>query len=254
MDTQDTSYRNRATSNRSAQGNIPATSSDAPRPISDEASKTGEFKTLTQDMIKGGKRPARTTAPTRPHLSDQHPYANRAPRTTKHPTKRTRALIVGAVCAALVVILLVVLGNTLGAPSTSLENSPSLNNPIQVENDPSKTIEYDNYDYYVEQNENGEGFSLIRAREGDTPLALFALTGSPAALILYNGTFIIPENLDNGYDVLTWTIGDSTDPAKLSDAPGEVAAEEGSISSATIQGDTLTLNVDGGPSRTVPLT
>ena len=73
-----------------------------------------------------------------------------------------------------------------------------------------------------------------------------------AQLVLYNGTIIIPESLDEGrWDVLAYTVGSGSSP--VVDEDGNPVGGPGSIAKAELKGSSLLVTDDAGKVTTVSL-
>ena len=78
------------------------------------------------------------------------------------------------------------------------------------------------------------------------------IPGKPAQLVLYNGTIIIPESLDEGtWDVLAYTVGSGSSP--VVDEDGSPVGGPGSIAKAELKGSSLLVTDDAGKVTTVSL-
>ena len=118
--------------------------------------------------------------------------------------------------------------------------------------DGDASVEYDGYLYSVQQTEGGN--ALVRtAAEGGEPLVLAELAGSPVALVLYDGSFIVGENVGSGWDVVVYTMGEGSMMSALVDADGNPVAGEGVLSGMSLEGDELALAFEEGQALRVPL-
>lgn len=119
---------------------------------------------------------------------------------------------------------------------------------------PEESVSYDDYNYSVQQGDDGV-YSFVRTLgEGGEPLALFTLEGTPVQLVLCDGAYLIPENLPDGtWDVVAYTMGDGSVTSKLADADGNPVTGEGTLVSAELEGSELVLTDDAGATTRVPL-
>ena len=116
----------------------------------------------------------------------------------------------------------------------------------------SQGIEYDGYLY--ETRESGGSYSFVRTTEdGADPLELFKLSGSPVSIVLYDGAFVIAENTASGWDVIAYMLGDGSVASELVGPDGNPVAGEGTLVSATLDGDDLVLVTEDGSITSVPL-
>ena len=113
-------------------------------------------------------------------------------------------------------------------------------------------LTFDGYDYCVSQREDG-GYSFERVT-GQEPLSLVDLPGTPIGLLFYNGTFYMPENLEDGtWDVMCYTLGDGSMGTPYMGEDGEPIGGEGELASASIEGDQLVVATDAGEEATLQL-
>ena len=80
--------------------------------------------------------------------------------------------------------------------------------------------------------------------EGAKPTVLGELKGTPVALVLYDGTILMPENLSDGtWDVAAYTIG--LNWSELMGADGKPQGGNGVVTDGTLDGSVLRLTGDG---------
>ena len=78
---------------------------------------------------------------------------------------------------------------------------------------------------------------------------VFNLEGTPTGLVLYNGSLVVPENRDGGWDVVSYMIADGSVPAYVMGAGGNAAGGSGDIQSATLDGSALKVTDSRAPPR-----
>lgn len=81
----------------------------------------------------------------------------------------------------------------------------------------------------------------------------FTLEGTPAALVLYNGMLLVPENTDSGWDVALYVLSDGSVPSYAKDSDGNRAGGSGSVTSADLDGSTLKVVDSEGATTSIPL-
>ncbi len=91
------------------------------------------------------------------------------------------------------------------------------------------------------------------AEDGSSPLTIFNLDGKPVTVVLYNGSFLIPENLDNTWNVMAWVNADGSLPNILTRDGDNPVQGDGQISSASLDGSHLQLNFDNGATDSIPI-
>lgn len=82
---------------------------------------------------------------------------------------------------------------------------------------------------------------------------VFNLEGTPTGLVLYNGSLVVPENRDGGWDVVSYMIADGSVPAYVMGADGNAAGGSGDIQSATLDGSALKVTDSTGATTSVAL-
>ena len=209
---------------------------NAPKPIDTGSIDRGAFETLSRNggAMRARREPRRSSAV--PHDGD--------PRSSSGQTVRlSRRMLIGLCVAACLVIALCVtlFVRVLSAPvpgSEELTNEAALAAGEQ-EGATSTQTSY-------ELRENNGSYSLVELRsEGDGQgVVVGNLPGKPVGLIMYEGTALVPENLNDGtWEVSAYTIDGSWTPIAKQD--GTAVGGKGTISEASLDGATLRLVVDG---------
>jgi len=238
----------------------------APRPIGVDPSETGAFSTLAsgqgavlhdrgsaseaasaarENFRRGGS--ARLNRGKRPHVASRHGGAH---------VSRPVAIGLGVAAACVVVVLAVVVIGALHTVPTSLDGDAG-QTPARVEqtqDDQGQGIEYAGYTYGVRQDDDGAGYSFVRTQGADgDPQVLFRLQGTPVTVVLYNGGFLIPENLGGSWNVVSWVMGDGSVESVLAHDDGTPVEGSGTVSSAKLDGSNLVLSFDNDVTETVSL-
>ncbi len=98
--------------------------------------------------------------------------------------------------------------------------------------------------YVIAKQDKGYVLTATRDAAGATPTMLGELHGTPTSMVLYDGTILIPENLEDGtWDVAAYTIG--LNWSKLMGQDGNPQGGKGTVTAAALDGSTLRLTVDG---------
>lgn len=239
----------------------PRISSDAPRPVHD----TSAFQTISSG--EGAVLHDRDSASEAAHAARSNYRSGSGQRISAdlRPQVKSRqgraklgrpVMIALAAVAVVLVAVIVVFAVVLNEPSTSLETddtTPTRDEQVQAD-DQAKGISYDGYTYACAKDDDGATYSFVRYASGSTePMVLFQFQGTPVTEVLYNGAFVIPQNLGDSWNVVAWHIGDGSEPTQLTQADGSAVQGSGSISSASLDGSNLLLNFDTGDTMTVPL-
>lgn len=238
----------------------------APRPIGVDPSETGAFSTLAsgqgavlhdrgsaseaasaarENFRRGGS--ARLRKGKRPQVASHQGGAR---------VSRPVAIGLGVAAACVVVVLAVVVIGALHTVPTSL-GGDAAQTPTRVEqtqDDQGQGIEYAGYTYSVRQDDDGAGYSFVRTQGADgEPQVLFQLQGTPVTVVLYNGGFLIPENLGDSWNVISWVMGDGSVASVLAHDDGTPVEGSGTVSSAKLDGSNLLLSFDNDVTETVAL-
>lgn len=238
------------------------TGQGAPRPVKIDPSAIEPLDTLTsgegavmQDRAHKAETSQRAHRQLQDHTKKTRIKAGVRPRVKKHmaPRKKmARPVFIGICsCAAVVVALLIgIVVAALSAPSTSLGPTQRVE---QTQASSEEGIEYDGYIYKVVHQEDGSWAFVRSTSDGSSAITIFSLEGNPVTVVLYNGAFIIPENLDNSWKVMVWVNADASIPDVLTRGDNEPVQGNGSISSASLNGSNLVLNFDNDATDTIPL-
>lgn len=182
-------------------------------------------------------------------LSGAHkPHVERKGPVIKTDKRVVAALVVGA----LVVVALMGSLFLRALKSTRTDEAPtSILEQAVVE--PAQSVNYGGYDYALSKSDSGS-YILTRSAAGSAePLELMELDGSPVALMLYKGAFLIPENFENSWDVMAYTVGDGSVPTRLADSTGADFVGSGTLVSARIEDNRLVLVDSQSRTSTTPL-
>lgn len=209
---------------------------DAPRPIHAESVANGAFERLGEGQgavatKRGSHQPAHSKEPAPEGMSK----------------RALVALVVGVLLAIALAVFLFV--RVFVAPSAGPGKSAVVE---QTEVGADEQISYRGVSYELVEDVQGMALVEVREASGGQRVVLGNIPGAPVALILFDGSIVIPENLPGGtWDVLAYTIGSGW--TQIMDQNGNAQAGTGTISQATLDGSTLRLVVDGAPVE-VPLT
>ena len=200
---------------------------------SNAASTTGSFPPIDDRMLKASRRAK----------------AKRQVQTQKKSPKRTIALIAGL--AAVFFVIMFVMFST---PSEDVvQKTPQVpEQRVKVAQDGE--VEF--RDFIFSLSDSKGTWELIgRPKSGEGEVRKYlTFEGTPVSLILYEGGFIIPENLSNGtWDVVTYTVSDGSVVSKLVDSSGNPVGGSGKVSKAEVSGDTLKLTLDSGKTENIKL-
>ncbi|WP_210388964.1 hypothetical protein [Olsenella sp. HMSC062G07] len=170
-----------------------------------------------------------------------------------------RAVMVGVALAALLVIAggFLLFKALIGQPPTSVGEGSDAAQPEQQQTAAvsvdmqTGAVDSGSIDYLDETFSmvNIEGSAAVVATDkAGNQRTLFKLSGVPTGLLLYNGIILVPENLDDGWDVISYVVdGESqAGPIMVDGAPVHGDAE---IDDAYLDGSELVV-VDAAGSTT----
>ncbi|MGN8689289.1 hypothetical protein ACTND8_05215 [Atopobiaceae bacterium HCP3S3_F7] len=148
-------------------------------------------------------------------------------------------LVVGAAAV-------IALGFFLFAKLTAKPAEPQQEEVVeQTQSSVAEPISYRGNTYALAQADDGS-FSLVVSGGGaDSKTDLGKLAGTPVAFVLYDGAFVVPENLSDGtWDVAAYTIGSGW--SVIVDQDGNECKGSGTIRSASLAGSSLEMETDSG--------
>lgn len=198
---------------------------NAPRPIDAESLDRGGFQQLSkgEGAVKAERKGSKQ-------------------RKTEDVPTLSRPMMIGLVVAALAIIALCV---ALFLRAVYVPMVPEkLPEPTRAETTIGESLTYRGSTYALTQKDGT--YTLTESNtEGDgNKIELGALPGTPLALVLFDGSILLPENMADGtWNVATYTVG--TGWSHMANQNGEVIGGPGTISEAKLEGSALRLTVDG---------
>ena len=176
-------------------------------------------------------------------------------RTSSTPT---RGILIGVALAAIVVIAAgfllfrAILGDKPqgagdGTPGTAQEEVQQ----AEVSVDPatgaveSGTIEYMGETYSLVALEGTS--AVVSTDESGNQRSLFVLRGTPVCVLFYDGILLIPENLPDGWDVISYVVGAESQASPIM-KDGEAFKGTGEIADAHLEGSELVVVDSAGTS------
>lgn len=176
-------------------------------------------------------------------------------RTSSTPT---RGILIGVALAAIVVIAAgfllfrAILGDRPqgagdGTPGTAQEEVQQ----AEVSVDPatgaveSGTIEYMGETYSLVALEGTS--AVVSTDESGNQRSLFVLRGTPVCVLFYDGILLIPENLPDGWDVISYVVGAESQASPIM-KDGEAFKGAGEIADAHLEGSELVVVDSAGTS------
>lgn len=201
---------------------------ETPRPIDTTLVDESQFERL-------GKGQGAVRKPSHPSARDDEDISKLLP-----VSNRTLIIMV-------VVALLVIVGIVFGAIHVVNSARIASQQAEQVERtvvSADGSVKLRDTTYALTKQDKGYVLAATRDAAGATPTVLGELHGTPVSLVLYDGTILIPENLDDGtWDVAAYTIG--LNWSKLMGQDGNPQGGKGVVTDAALDGSVLRLTVDG---------
>jgi hypothetical protein len=194
-----------------------------PQPI--DVSKTGPFERIGSDEGAVFDKEGTETLSSRQRV--------------KLDPKVVAILVVGAAAV-------IALGFFLFVKLTAKPAEPQQEEVVeQTQGSVAEPISYRGNTYALSQADDGS-YSLVAVDDrSGSQTELGKLSGTPVAFVLYDGAFVVPENLSDGtWDVAAYTIGSGW--SVIVDQDGNECRGSGTISSASLSGSSLELATDSG--------
>ncbi len=200
---------------------------------SNAASNTGNFPAIDEKMLKASRRAK---------------LKKQAGTHQKNPKKSLALIIV------LVAVFFGIMYVMFNSPSEEVvQKTPQVaEQRVKVAQDGE--VEFRDFIFGLSDS-NGTWELVGRPKSGEGEVRKYlTFEGTPISLILFEGGFIIPENLSNGtWDVVTYTVSDGSVVSKLVDSSGKPVTGTGKVSKAEVSGDTLKLTLESGKTENIKL-
>lgn len=233
----------------------------APRPVLDPA-ETGSFQRIdasmgakveTRDNVE--RLSADSTASWRrsgygseKRLSDAYRPQTKAHEPKTHANRKFVIAII--VLAAIVVGIGGYLAyNILNQPKAQKKTEEVEQTVVPID----QSVRYRDATYSITKQDDGSYALVSTVKSGDGLTVLSTLTGTPVNLVLYNGTLVVPENLDGSWDVVAYTIGMGTPASQVVNSDGTAVSGKGQIDSVKLDGSDLQITDDSGNTTKVAL-
>lgn len=168
-------------------------------------------------------------------------------------TRKNIFAIVGAAIAALVLLFFVgrcaagLLAPASDAPAAGEQAQEQTGEARQDQASSDGSVTLGGVEYTLQQGADGK-WTLMSGGE-----TCFSLDGEPAGLILCNGMIVVPETLEDGWDVMAYMPADGSVPTVVADADGNPIKGSGSIESAELDGESVQVRDSTGATTSVSL-
>ncbi|MCI1933571.1 MAG: hypothetical protein LKJ31_00435 [Atopobiaceae bacterium] len=233
-------------------GQVPiATDSESPRPIGVDPSVTGSFARLgkgegarltTRENAKEARDAVTIAAQSSKRLQGKaRPYVG----THRKPVKTDHRLLIGIAIAAVLIVAIVFFWLSQAFTNTGqTTEEPEQVEQMQVAID--EPISYNGSIYSLTLQDDGTYALSAQDGESNQSRIICTLEGTPVQLVLYNGAFIIPENLSGSWDVIAYTIADGSMATQVTGQDGNPIGSTGQISSVQLDGSVLHITDTSG--------
>ena len=161
---------------------------------------------------------------------------------------------VALLIAGFVLVFMGIMHLMFSSPSDEINNIVNQETEQRVKVAQDGEVEY--RDFIFSLSESKGTWELIgRPKNGEGEIRKYlTFEGTPVSLILFEGGFIIPENLSNGtWDVVTYTVSDGSVVSKLQDMSGQPVSGSGKLVQAEVSGDALNMKLESGETKSVNL-
>lgn len=234
----------------------------APRPVLDPAA-TGSFQRIDASMgarVENRSNVEKLSADSTSSWR-RSGYGNEMrisdayrPKTRSHETKTHASHKFVAIIAVLVVVVLALGGYLAHLVLTSKATTTKKTTQVEkIVTGVDQTVSYRGTAYSLSQQADGSYAIVSTGQKSNSLTVLSALSGTPAKLVLYKGTILVPENLDDGWDVLAYTIGTGTPASQVVGADGNAVTGSGTIKSVKLSGSNLVIRDSKGKTTKVSL-
>lgn len=185
------------------------------------------------------------------------------PKKERGGPKPARAALIGVALAALLVMVagLLFIRALVGQPPDDAGDTPD---GTQLEQQQTATVSVDMQTGTVDSGSISymdETFSMVNIEGSVAVVAtdavgnqrtLFKLKGVPTSLLFYNGIILVPENLNDGWDVISYVVGGESQAGPIVEN-GEPVRGEGEIIDAYLDGSELVVVDAAGASTRIAL-
>lgn len=233
---------------------IPASSEDtSPRPIDVDPAETGSFTKLTQGegahhITRHTAEADREAATISMRGANRRLGRGRRPNVTSHHTTIAldRPLMVGLIIFAAILLVtgILIVRSLLFPPAPS--GGGTHGEPERAQVDVGESILHGGATYTLTTQHDGTFVLTYQSEESEEPQVLCTLAGTPVQLVLCNGTFVMPENLDGSWDVVAYVRGTSADANPVVDTDGKAVGDKGSITAVELDDSTLHVTTEDG--------
>ena len=224
------------------------TSQDTPRPIGVDPQATGSFSKLDagQGAVIQDRQNAGNTGSFEP--IDMHRMnRNARPQVSSHHQAPAKKKLYTGIALAVIVVTCAVFAfvqhiNVIDTPS-------QVDFEERTEATTDKSVEFDGNKFMLDKGEDGAYLLVSQPLEGQTTQLSqhFKLEGTPVSLVLFDGSFIIAENLSDGtWDVISYMVSDGSVASKLVDGDGKPVGGTGKVISSTLDGENIKLELEDG--------
>ena len=233
---------------------------DAPAPIGVDPEVTGSFQRITADQ--GARVTTRANASETASFRAQGARPIEAvrmsstgrPHVERHETNVESNTRVFAMIGAAVVVVVAIVGWLLVRALVSVDEPTETVVAEQVQVGVGEALEYRGVTYMLAQQDDGVYALTSSSEDQEGTTTICTLTGTPAALILYNTAFVIPENLNNNtWDLIAHHLGSGSMTQQVTGADGSAIIGTGEIASARLEGSTIIIETTTGEQSTVML-
>lgn len=201
---------------------------------------------------------------------ERHPEARSS---AGGPSRSGRNVILIVVAAILVLCLVFMLGRCAAGAGSSEDDAPSSGSeqtlrPTEEEQEAidqqseldsgqeeaaaDGSVSYSGSTYSLQAQESGL-WGLVCTSSSGSAQTLFEIEGTPVALLRSADTLLVPENRDDGWDVVCYVVDGHGQASYVTDESGEMVQGSGDIESVELDGTVLRVTDSTGETRDVSL-
>ena len=166
------------------------------------------------------------------------------------PSRGPLVIVAIAAIVVLAILFFLIRGCVNAIPEPTDPNETV--EPQQVQTTADDIVTYQGVEFSIDTSSSPAKVVFAEPNGGATG-TLFELEGTPAALILYNGVIVVPENRGGSWDVIAYVFGADSLPTQVVGADGNPITGSGDITEATLDGSVVRIVDSTGATTDVAL-
>ena len=161
-------------------------------------------------------------------------------------------LVVVAIAAlAVLLVLFFLIRGCVTSTIQQIDSEPEAE-PQQVQTTADDSVTFQGVTFSIDTG-TSPAQVVFEEPDGGSSGTLFELEGTPVALILFDGTIVVPENLGGTWHVMAYTLGNDSLPTPVIGPDGNPVTGMGDIVEATLEGSVVRVTDSTGTTTDVSL-